>query len=109
MSDIPFVAPGNRPSQSAGLHNKFVDAARANTRQKFGQPPQNQPRLDPQDSLFVVNNSGFALRQFAIVGLTVPVFLPDLNPSAEHVFRQQTAFQIEWPATSARARACYAG
>ena len=100
MSDIPFVATGARPSQSAGLHNRMIDAARANARQSFGNPPQYQPRLDPQDSLLIVNNSGVALRQFAIVGLTVPVFLPNLNPSAEHVFRQQTAFQIEWPATS---------
>lgn len=101
MSDIPFVGPGNRPSQSAGLHNRMIDAARANARQSFGRAPEYQPRLDPQDSLLIVNNSGFSLRQFAIVGLTVPVFLPNLNPSAEHVFRQQTAFEIEWPATSA--------
>jgi hypothetical protein len=100
MSDLPLFSPGDPRPRSAGVLNEMVNAARKARQTDLRTPSPSDIPYGPQDTIRVYNDTGTDIEvRYAIVGLKVPVFLPDVDAAAEHTFRETTCFEIEYPCT----------
>jgi len=101
MGDLPYFSPGDRRPRSASQLNAMIAAAREHKAHHEASP---QLFASVPDLIQVVNNTGYDLDRYAIVGLSAPVFDMAESPLALESFLRDPVMIGELPRNEHRGR-----